>query len=98
MAKLVVSQYLRGRGGVGIRTTIPYPMSFDLERMLASKRALRRELAARPIVEKLRMLDAMRERAVAIQSGRSAPAIGGLGEEPPPFRVQRRKSDEDETR
>lgn len=43
-------------------------MSFDLERILASKRALRRDLAARPIAEKLRMLDALRERAIALRS------------------------------
>jgi hypothetical protein len=42
-------------------------MTPDLRKILESKRALRRELAARPIGEKLRMLDAMRERAEAIQ-------------------------------
>ncbi|HEY0139638.1 MAG TPA: hypothetical protein VGF48_02020 [Thermoanaerobaculia bacterium] len=41
-------------------------MTVDLEKILESKRALRRELAARPIAEKLRMLDAMRERHEAI--------------------------------
>jgi hypothetical protein len=46
-------------------------MSFDLERILASKRALRRNLATRPLAEKQRMLDAMRERALAIRA--SAP-------------------------
>jgi hypothetical protein len=33
-------------------------MSFDLQKILESKRAFRRDLAARPIAEKLRMLDA----------------------------------------
>lgn len=42
-------------------------MSFDLEKMLESKRARRRNLAARPVVEKLRMLDALRERELAIR-------------------------------
>jgi hypothetical protein len=42
-------------------------MSFDFERIWKSKRALRERLAALPIAEKLRLLDAMRERAVAIQ-------------------------------
>ena len=37
-------------------------MSFDLEKILASKRTLRRDLAARPIAEKLRMLDAVASR------------------------------------
>ena len=42
-------------------------MSFDLESVLKSKRALRRRLAAAPISEKLRMLDALHERAVVIR-------------------------------
>ncbi len=43
-------------------------MSFDLQKVLESKRALRRDLASRPVAEKLRMLDAMRERELAIRS------------------------------
>lgn len=43
-------------------------MSFDLEKILESKRALRRDLAARPIAEKLRMLDALRERALVLRA------------------------------
>ena len=43
-------------------------MSFDLEKILASKRALRRDLAARPIAEKLRMLDALRERTLILRA------------------------------
>lgn len=43
-------------------------MSFDLEKILESKRALRRDLAARPIAEKLRMLDALRERTLILRS------------------------------
>ena len=42
-------------------------MTSPLQKILDSKRAMRRELAARPIAEKLRMLDAMREREVAIR-------------------------------
>lgn len=42
-------------------------MSFDLSKILESKRALRQRLAARPVAEKLRMLDALRARAVAIR-------------------------------
>ena len=41
-------------------------MSFTIERMLRSKKLLRDRLAARPISEKLRMLDALRARALAI--------------------------------
>ena len=46
-------------------------MSFDLQKILESKRALRRDLAARPVAEKLRMLDALRERELALR-GRAA--------------------------
>jgi hypothetical protein len=54
-------------------------MTFDLQKILESKRALRRDLAARSVAEKLRMLDALRERELAIR-GRtvnpdSAPSI-----------------------
>jgi len=43
-------------------------MSFDISRILESKRALRKRLAARPVAEKLRMLDALRERTLALRS------------------------------
>ena len=42
-------------------------MSFDLQKILASKLALRRNLAARPVAEKLRILDALRKRELAIR-------------------------------
>ena len=61
-------------------------MSFDLERILAGKRALRRELAVRPIAEKLRMLDALRERTLTL---RAAPASrDALRETPAPYRTK----------
>lgn len=41
--------------------------NFDLERMLESKRAYRRDLGSRPVAEKLAMLDALRERALTIR-------------------------------
>ena len=41
-------------------------MGFDLAKMLESKRALRRQLAARSVAEKLRLLDAMRERELSV--------------------------------
>ncbi len=59
-------------------------MSFDLKKILESKRALRRHLAARPVAEKLRLLDALRERQLAIR-GREAPS-SVLHEEPAPCR------------
>jgi hypothetical protein len=60
-------------------------MSFDLQKVFESKRALRRELAARPLAEKLRMLDALRERALAIRPAKPAPDTDGLREAPPPY-------------
>jgi hypothetical protein len=64
-------------------------MSFDLQKILASKRALRRNLAARPIGEKLRMLDALRERELAIRghAGHST-SSSALREEPAPYRTK----------
>lgn len=59
-------------------------MTFDLQEILESKRALRRNLASRPVVEKLRMLDALRERALTIR--RSTPrGATTLREEPPEY-------------
>jgi hypothetical protein len=61
-------------------------MSFDLKKILASKRALRRDLAARPISEKLRMLDALRERALAVRPGTAPGMQDELRETPAPYR------------
>jgi hypothetical protein len=47
-------------------------MTFDLESISKSKRAFRRRLAQAPIAEKLRMLDALRERALVIRSARGS--------------------------
>ncbi len=46
-------------------------MTRDMDRILMSKRAYRRRLAALPIGEKLRMLDRLRERSVEIASIRA---------------------------
>jgi hypothetical protein len=63
-------------------------MSFDLQKILAGKRALRHELAARPIGEKLQMLDALRERELAIR-GRAIHADNSVPhEEPTPYRTK----------
>ena len=67
-------------------------MTFDLEKILQSKREFRQRLAARPIEEKLAMLDALRERALALRAARSAPGGGALREEPPPYRVSPTKA------
>ncbi|MGD0615349.1 MAG: hypothetical protein ABSA69_07925 [Verrucomicrobiota bacterium] len=64
-------------------------MTFDLTRILESKRDFRRQLAARPIAEKLAMLDALRERELAIrQAGQpEMESTGVLHEEPAPDRT-----------
>jgi hypothetical protein len=64
-------------------------VTFDLQRILDSKRAFRQRLAARPIAEKLRMLDELRERAVTLRSATAppAPASDVLREEPTPYRA-----------
>ena len=46
-------------------------MSFDMQRILASKRSLRQKLAVLPVAEKLRLLDELRERELTLR--RSAP-------------------------
>ena len=66
-------------------------MSFDLVTILQSKRAFRQRLAARPIGEKLAMLDALRARALALRSSKLAAGSGALHEESPPYRVQPKK-------
>ena len=48
-------------------------MKLDLTPILESKRTFRRRAAARPLAEKLRMLDALRERTLAIRRS-SGPA------------------------
>ena len=65
-------------------------MSFDLEKILASKRALRCDLAARPIAEKLRLLDALRERALTLRAVTvPGPAdTEALRETPVPYRTK----------
>lgn len=56
-------------------------MSFDLQKILSSKSALRRDLAARPIGEKLRMLDTLRERELSIRGRHSHAESRTLREE-----------------
>jgi hypothetical protein len=49
-------------------------MTFDLQRILESKRALRRSLAQRPVAEKLALLDVLRDRVRAIRAAATARA------------------------
>jgi hypothetical protein len=46
-------------------------MNPDWQKLLESKRALRQNLAALPIEEKLCLLDALRERELALRSDRA---------------------------
>jgi hypothetical protein len=63
-------------------------MSFDLQKILESKRALRRNLAARPVAEKLRMLDTLRERELAIRGRAAHPESSALREKPASCRIK----------
>lgn len=65
-------------------------MSFDLEKIRQSKREFRQRLAARPIAEKLALLDDLRERQLAIRgnSGRTGTDAGVLREELVPYRTK----------
>ncbi len=60
-------------------------MTFDLAKILESKRKFRQRLAARPIAEKLAMLDALRERALAIRPAQTQSGKAVLREEPPAY-------------
>ena len=62
-------------------------MTFDLQRILESKQALRRKLASRPVSEKLAMLDALRDRTRTIRAAaqrKESPASPEPAPESPP--------------
>jgi hypothetical protein len=61
-------------------------MNLDLQNILESKSALRYNLAARPVAEKLRMLDALRERELAIRGQAASVEASALHEESAPCR------------
>ena len=42
-------------------------MTFDMQKIIESKRAFRRRLAALPVAEKLALLDVLRDRQLAIR-------------------------------
>jgi hypothetical protein len=60
-------------------------MKFASHNIAESKGAFRKKLAARPIAEKLRLLDALRERTLAIRRGSNtgAPRDAVVQETPP---------------
>lgn len=61
-------------------------MNFDWQKIHESKRALRRKLTALPVAEKLRMLDALRQRALDIRGRTIRLGHGSLHEKPVPYR------------
>ena len=61
-------------------------MIFDLAKILESKREFRQRLAALPIAEKLAMLDALRERQLAIRGRGVSSESVILREGAPPYR------------
>jgi hypothetical protein len=67
-------------------------MTFDLAKILQSKREYRQRLAGRTIEEKLGILDALRERALAIRPARAEPQTSVLREQPPAYRTRGKKS------
>jgi hypothetical protein len=66
-------------------------MTFDFSKILKSKQEFRRRLAARPIAEKLTMLDALRERSLAIRPMKRTAVTSVLREEPPSYRLREKK-------
>lgn len=64
-------------------------MTFDRQQILESKETRRRYLASRPVAEKLRLLDAMRERELAIRGIFYSPKLKVVREEPEPRRTSR---------
>lgn len=62
-------------------------MKHDLARIGENKRAFRKQLAARPLAEKLRMLDALRERTLAIRHASNSDSTNKVTvQETPPLR------------
>jgi len=65
-------------------------MSFDLQRVLASKRAFRQKLASQPVAEKMRLLDELCERARVIRRASAAAREPGMvAEDPTPYETKR---------
>lgn len=57
-------------------------MIFNLQRILRSKRSARERLAQEPIIRKLRMMDSLREREIAIRVARRATHREGENADP----------------
>ena len=63
------------------------PMSFDFQKIFDSKAAHRQQLADLPIGEKLTLLDALRERALAIRKATPISDSSVLREDAVPYRT-----------
>lgn len=68
-------------------TSLRHPVTSALQTILESKRRYRQRLAARPIAEKLRMLDALRERALLLRPESSSI----VREEPTPYHAGKQR-------
>ena len=67
-------------------------MNAHLLKITQSKRESRRNLAALPVAEKLRLLDAMRERAIAIRGAtETAPIPAALSEKRSAYQAKTKK-------
>ena len=63
-------------------------MTFDLTRITQSKRQFHQSLAAKPIEEKLAILDALRARTIALRGSRGEPQTGTLREKSPTYQTR----------
>ena len=68
-------------------------MTFDFAKIQQSKREFRQRFAARPIAEKLAMLDSLRERALAIRPPQPSSQITALRESTRPYSPPRKKTE-----
>ena len=59
-------------------------MTFDIDVIVESKRKYRSELANLPIAEKLRMLDELRDRTLAIRAATPRPSVSQAPTTPSP--------------
>ena len=66
-------------------------MTFDFTKIQQAKREFHQRLAARPIAEKLAMLDALRERALALRPARPSSEATAPHESTGPFTLPGRK-------
>ena len=66
-------------------------MTFDMNKTLEGKQELRERLARLPVAEKLRMLDALRERQVTIREAATRSRAGVVRESSPGDGVCNRK-------